>query len=83
MMPRRIGPPCSISSRTRPLRRRMSKAAVTGVHVTAKSNETNSAITIVIASARKNTPATPSRKARGMKTTIGVSVLATRAGPTS
>ena len=56
---------------------------MTGVQVTASTSEINSAITIVMASARKNTPATPSRNARGTNTTTGVSVLPTRAGPTS
>ena len=51
--------------------------------MTATTRDVSRAETIVRARARKKTPATPSRKAKGMKTTTGVSVLPTRAGPTS
>ena len=53
------------------------------MNVIATSREISREETIVRARARKKTPATPSRKAKGMKTTTGVSVLPTRAGPTS
>ena len=48
--------------------------ATVGVNVSASTSEVRSAETMVRASARKKTPATPSRKASGRKTTTGVSV---------
>ena len=79
----KIGPPCSSSSTACAYDRRMSSALTIGVHVTASTNDNSSAITIVSANSRKNTPATPSKKVSGINTTTGVKVLPTSAGPTS
>ncbi len=83
MTSRRTRPPCANSSCVCLPRWRIRSWARAGVNVTATNREISSEETIVRARARKKTPGTPSRKARGMKTTTGVSVLPTRAGPTS
>ena len=46
--------------------------------MTANTSEANNETTMVSAKARKKVPATPSRKARGMNTTTGVRVEASR-----
>ena len=49
----------------------------------ARNSEASSAVTSVIASARKNTAAMPPRKISGTKTTMGVSVEPIKAGVSS
>jgi hypothetical protein len=62
---------------------RIKRAPITGVQVTASSRDASMAKTILSARARKKTPVTPLRNAKGIKTTTGVMVLPTSANPTS